>query len=157
MRNARVLGALAGLAAAMVIAGERDARACGGCVTPPTEVESVITDEKMIFSISKDQTTLYDEIEYSGSPSSFAWVLPIKGTVTVGLSADILFSTLESLTATEVVQPTPDCPVSSCYNFTGGTGGSAGSAQGAGGGDGVTVTSPLMGRTHAKLDGLPEY
>jgi MYXO-CTERM domain-containing protein len=141
MRNARVLGALAGLAAAMVIAGERDARACGGCVTPPTEVESVITDEKMIFSISKDQTTLYDEIEYSGSPSSFAWVLPIKGTVTVGLSADILFSTLESLTATEVVQPTPDCPVSSCYNFTGGTGGSAGSAQGAGGGDGVTVTS----------------
>jgi hypothetical protein len=33
-----------------------------------TEAESVITDERMIFSISQDQTTLYDQIEYSGAP-----------------------------------------------------------------------------------------
>jgi hypothetical protein len=112
-RTTKILSAFAGLAAAMGVAGERDALACGGCLTPPPpqgEVESVITDEKMIFSISKDQTTLYDEIEYSGAPSSFAWVLPIKGTVTVGLSADILFSTMEQLTATQVIEPPTDCP-----------------------------------------------
>jgi uncharacterized protein DUF2330 len=108
---------------------------------PPSENESVITDEKMIFSISKDQTTLYDEIHYSGSPSSFAWVLPIKGTVTVGLSADILFETIDQLTATQVVEPTPNCPVPECS--VGEEGGSSGEA-GAGGGDGgssVTVLS----------------
>src|ERR1022692_3044315 len=103
MRNARVLGALVGLALVLAARGEHEARACGGCIPPPTEIESVITDEKMILSISKDQTTLYDEIRYSGAPSSFAWVLPIKGQVTVGLSADILFATMEQLTATQVV------------------------------------------------------
>jgi hypothetical protein len=59
----------------------------------------------MIFSISKDQTTLYDEITYSGKPSSFAWVLPIKGEVEVGLSADILFATIDQLTAATVTAP----------------------------------------------------
>jgi Uncharacterized protein conserved in bacteria (DUF2330) len=143
MRNARALGPLVGLTITMGFVHEREARACGGCIPPPTEIESVITDEKMILSISKDQTTLYDEIQYSGKPSSFAWVLPIKGEVTVGLSADILFSTLEAQTATEVVQPTPNCPPTSCHNFAGpggslqnGSGGSAGT-----GGGGVTVLS----------------
>jgi hypothetical protein len=108
--------ALLGLASAMAasVVVERDASACGGCfvpLPPPNEVESVITDERMIFSISKDQTTLYDQIQYSGAPSSFAWVLPIKGTVTVGLSADITFNLIDqNLTASQVVQPPLDCP-----------------------------------------------
>jgi len=117
MRNVRRLGALVGLASSMawMVAGERDASACGGCIQPApppaeTEVESVITDEKMIFSISQDQTTLYDEIEYSGSPKDFAWVLPVKGTVTVGLSADILFQTINALTATVITSPPTGCP-----------------------------------------------
>ncbi len=117
MRNIRVLGAFVGFVSwmAVIVAGEGDARACGGCIQPApppatTEVESVITDEKMIFSISQDQTTLYDEIEYSGSPADFAWVLPVKGTVTVGLSADILFQTIGTLTATSVTSPPTGCP-----------------------------------------------
>jgi MYXO-CTERM domain-containing protein len=140
----KALVALVGLGVVSAVLGEREARACGGCIPPPAEIESVITDEKMILSISKDQTTLYDEIEYSGAPSSFAWVLPIKGTVTVGLSADIMFSTLESATTTEVLQPTPECPVSSCANlqYPGASGGgSGGSGGGKNGGGGVTVLS----------------
>jgi hypothetical protein len=116
-------------------ASEREARACGGCIPPPAEIESLITDEKMILSISKDQTTLFDEIRYSGSPSSFAWVLPIRGTVTVGLSADVMFTTLDTLTASEVVQPTPNCPAG-CYALGGrgaGAGGSGGPGECAGG------------------------
>jgi hypothetical protein len=116
MRNRQVLVALLGVAAATVasLGVERDASACGGCFTPPpppNEIESVITDERMILSISKDQTTLYDQIEYSGAPSSFAWVLPIKGTVTVGLSADVLFNLIDqTLTASQVVEPPTNCP-----------------------------------------------
>ena len=117
MGNVRALGAFVGVATflATALAWEIDAKACGGCVQPApppavTEAESVITDEQMIFSISQDQTTLYDEIEYSGSPSDFAWILPIKGTVTVGLSADILFQTINGLTATSVTSPPTGCP-----------------------------------------------
>jgi hypothetical protein len=98
----------------------------------------------MIFSISKDQTTLYDEIEYSGSPASFAWVLPIKGTVTVGLSADILFSTMEALTATQVIEPPTNCPPPpTCGNdyFNGTAPQAAGAAGDAGAAATVTVTS----------------
>jgi hypothetical protein len=136
MRNARVLGALVGLAAATAVCAvrENEAAACGGCVQPPvppseTETESVITDEQMMFSISQDQTTLYDEIEYSGSPKDFAWILPIKGTVTVGLSADILFQTISQLTATTVTSPPANCPPApSCYSSGGGFGGCGGGA-----------------------------
>jgi hypothetical protein len=108
-------GVLAAWSAAALAVGTRDARACGGCFTPPpppqiVQTESVITDEKMILSISMEQTTLYDEITYSGSPSSFAWVLPIKGNVTVGLSADILFQTIGQLTTTTVTEPPSNCP-----------------------------------------------
>ncbi len=113
MRNRRWFLGLFGVAAATAASFgvERDASACGGCFTPPNEVESVITDERMIFSISKDQTTLYDQIRYSGSPSSFAWVLPVKGTVTVGLSADIMFNLIDqTLTTSQVVQPPTNCP-----------------------------------------------
>jgi hypothetical protein len=153
MRKTRALGALFGLVGATLLGGlgEREASACGGCFTPPpppTEVESVISDEKMIFSISKDVTTLFDEITYSGSPASFAWVLPIRGTVTVGLSADIMFATMEQLTATQVVEPPTQCPPPpSCGGGGVGCGGSAsGEAFSAGadggarsGGGGVTV------------------
>ena len=114
----RRLGALAGVVLlAWGVSVSRDARACGGCIAappppnpPPNEVDSVITDERMIFSVSKTQTTLYDEINFSGSPSSFAWVLPIKGSATVGLSADILFASLDQLTETQVVAPPLNCP-----------------------------------------------
>jgi hypothetical protein len=103
----------------------------------------VITDEKMARSISMSQTTLYDEISYSGAPSSFAWVLPIKGTVTVGLSADVMFQVLNQLTATEVVEPPTNCPPAPVCNQGGGSVALAGAAatDGESSSDGVTVTS----------------
>ena len=87
------------------MSGEREALACGGCFHPPTLTASDITDERMLLSVSQTQTTLYDQIRYSGSPTSFAWVLPIHGTVQVGLSADILFDSIDSLTATQIQAP----------------------------------------------------
>src|SRR6476646_8402612 len=107
MRNKLILAAVA-MAAALTstYAVERDALACGGCFHPPpspTETPTIVTDHRMILSISKDQSTLYDQIKYQGNPSSFAWVLPISGTVTVGLSSELVFSTLDGITTTSIV------------------------------------------------------
>ena len=104
------VGALA-IASAGFFTGalERDANACGGCFIPQ-ENPTVVTDHRMILSVSKEQSTLYDQIKYSGSPSSFAWVLPISGTVEVGLSADIVFQALDGMTQTQISPPPQNCP-----------------------------------------------
>jgi hypothetical protein len=129
---------LSTLAGALALGFEGDAKACGGCFHPPTQVASDITDERMLLSVSPQQTTLYDQIRYSGNPSSFAWVLPIHGTVDVGLSADVLFDSVDSLTATQIQAPATNCaPPPSC----GSLGGSASASfADEGASPGVTVT-----------------
>src|SRR5262249_17514022 len=88
---------------------------------------------------------LYDQIRYSGSPSSFAWVLPIHGTVDVGLSADVFFSSIDTITATQITPPPRNCPgpPSSCNSSSGGANASAKPSAPSAGADesgGVTVT-----------------
>jgi hypothetical protein len=140
-----------GLAAGSLLlaATARDARACGGCFHPPAPVQdgTVVTDHRMIFAVSPAQTTLYDEIQYQGSPSSFAWVLPIHGPVTVGLSSDVLFAALDQVTQTTIVAPTlPPCPSPTfcdCGGASsgGGTGGDFSLSDGAAAPPPVTVIS----------------
>src|SRR5260370_30413435 len=93
---------ISGAMAALALAGERDAAACGGCFHPPTQTVSDITDERMLLSVSPLQSTLYDQIRYSGSPSSFAWVLPIHGAVHFGPGAEVLFDSLDVFTTTQI-------------------------------------------------------
>lgn len=110
MRSNLAKAALAAIAiTGSILSVEGDARACGGCFIP-TENPTVVTDHRMILSVSKDQSTLYDQIKYAGSPSSFAWVLPISGTVDVGLSSDIVFSALDGMTQTQITPPPQNCP-----------------------------------------------
>ncbi len=140
-RSAFVLGFSVAACALALMGSERDASACGGCFHPPTQVASDITDERMLLSVSTKQTTLYDQIRYQGNPSSFAWVLPIHGTVDVGLSADVLFASLDTLTATTITPPPANCPVppSNCGGF-GSAKNSASPSAGDSEGGGVTVT-----------------
>jgi len=118
------------------IGGQRDAAACGGCFQPPippteTQTATDITDERMLLTVSPQQTTLYDQITYSGNPTTFAWVLPIRGNVTVGLSADVLFDSVDALTATQIISPVRNCPPApSCSGGNGG--GCSDSSEGAG-------------------------
>src|SRR5262249_34836266 len=103
---------LAGIVAAslgMVMIGEKSAAACGGWFASG-ETDSVVTDHGMVLTIASQQTTLYDQIEYSGSPESFAWVLPISGTATVGLSAEVVFDMLDGQTITTINPPPLNCP-----------------------------------------------
>ncbi len=109
--RARAIGLWA--VACAIWAAPEVASACGGCFhqpIPPGQVATDITDERMLLAVSPQQTTLYDQIVYSGTPSSFAWVLPIKGTVTVGLSGDVLFDAVDALTATTIEPPASTCP-----------------------------------------------
>jgi len=123
---------------------EREAAACGGCVVPPNQTASDITDERMLLAVSQQQSTLYDQIRYAGSPESFAWVLPIQGTVDVGLSADVLFSSFDALTATTINPPPVQCPgpPASCAsgrNAPSAAADSTGASSSSGGGGGVQV------------------
>jgi hypothetical protein len=138
----RAVVCIAAIGVLSVASVARDARACGGCFhepPPPNQSGTVVTDHRMIFSVSSQQTTLYDQIKYSGAPSSFAWVLPIRAAVTVGLSSDIVFASLEQSTQTDIVAPIlPSCPSSNC--FCGGGGSS--SSSGGGFSSGASGTPP---------------
>ena len=139
---------------ALGLSHANDASACGGCFHEPDIQQSEITQvtgHKMILSVSKTQTTLWDQVSYMGEPSSFAWVLPIKGIVDVGLSSDALFQNLEIVTQVNVSSPSINCdgpPI--CGDSSFGAGGAGGissgfAATGTGGGPPpVTVTAQAV-------------
>src|SRR5262245_3349549 len=90
----------AALAAAALHTG--DARACGGCFHEDSQTEStVVTAHRMAFSISTTRTILWDQIQYSGSPTGFAWVLPVKSGATIELSSDAWFEALDAATSVQ--------------------------------------------------------
>jgi len=121
MRAFFVAGVMSFVVGLAVLATPGDAAACGGCFHEPPDpmqtVSTVVTDHRMAFTVSKTSTTLYDQIRYMGDPSKFAWVLPISGSVEVGLSADVMFASLDALTQTVLTAPAlPPCPPPpSCY------------------------------------------
>ncbi len=99
----------------------------------------MVTDHRMAFSISTQQTVLWDQIKYSGSPTEFSWVLPVRAGAVVELSHDEWFAALDAMTG-----PVIAAPVSSCNSGGGGTGCGA-SSKAAGfadrGADAVQVVS----------------
>jgi hypothetical protein len=118
----------------------RDAAACGGCFGPAPiqQGESTqVTGHRMVLSVSKTESTLWDQFQYSGNPKEFAWVLPIHGQVGIGLSSDALFEELEQVTAVTISSPTINCPPPPSCGDSFGAGGAG--MGGAGGGSGVSV------------------
>lgn len=126
---------------ALVLSDARDASACGGCFVPPDE-STQVTGHRMLLSVSQTETTLWDQISYSGNPSSFAWILPTKGIVEVGLSSDALFAFVGQATAVTVAPPPLNCPgpPNGCYYPSPEDGFSSG-AGGSNNGGGVTVVA----------------
>lgn len=97
-----------------------EAYACGGCFVPPEE-NTQVTGHRMVLSISKDASTLYDQIEYSGNPEEFGWVLPVKGEVEVTVAPDLFINQLGFDSAVTVVAPPLNCPIYNCPNDFGST------------------------------------
>ena len=85
---------------------ERTAEACGGCFSPPTE-NTVVDAHRMAFALSKTQTVLWDQFNYSGDPKEFAWVLPVRPGTRVELSHDEFIAALEAATQPIIVGPQP--------------------------------------------------
>lgn len=85
-----------------------EADACGACIPPPS-VNTVVTGHRMALSVSPKQTVLWDQIEYSGAPESFAWVLPVKPGAIIQVSSDAFFDTLDAATNTQIFQPQISC------------------------------------------------
>jgi hypothetical protein len=126
-----------------ITADSSDALACGACFHPPPrplQVDStVVTDHRMAFSISPLQTVLWDQIRYSGSPSDFAWVLPVKAGARIELSQDSWLAALDASTQKVILGPVPSCggaPPVQYENSGGGGGGCMGSSSSSAGGAG---------------------
>ena len=91
--------------------------ACGGCFHPPPTdpmmqnmVASVVTDHRMAFSISKTQTVLWDQVQYQGNPTEFAWVLPVHAGAKLELSHDAWLAALDAGTRSIIKSPAYTCP-----------------------------------------------
>jgi hypothetical protein len=95
-------------AAGAGIAADRPAQACGGCFSPPREV-TVVTDHRMAFAVSPQQSVLWDQIEYTGNPKDFSWVLPVKSGTVVQLSSDQWFAALDAVTSPTIASPNRPC------------------------------------------------
>jgi len=103
------------------------ALACGGCFAPPGAVQ-VVTDHRMAFSLSADRTILWDQFRYSGRPSDFSWILPIRNGPDVRIEvADNRFLTaLDNLSAPVLNAPQrPYCESEADSSFLSGARGAA--------------------------------
>jgi hypothetical protein len=124
-----------------------DVHACGGCFVQQSE-NTQVTSHRMALSLSATETTLWDQIVYTGAPQSFSWVLPIRGTVDIGLSSDALFETLDQLTQVTVASPQIQCPPSQCNNgapTSDGDFATGGAASSSGGGGVTVIASEVVG------------
>ena len=149
----RVLTYCAALAAGMLafVSGPRldgvtQAEACGGCFVPPphegAEESTVVTGHRMAMAISMDETVLWDQIEYSGDPEEFSWVLPIKPGAVLEVASDAWFDVLDAATGTVVGEPVVFCDDGGFEGGGSSFGCGCSSADSAGGGDGDTVVPP---------------
>ncbi len=99
------------LALASTLLASNDARACGGCFHVASTTEStVVTAHRMAFALSPTHTVLWDQVQYSGNPASFAWVLPVKPGARIEASTDAWFEALDAATSARVISPSVDCP-----------------------------------------------
>ena len=69
----------------------------------------MVTDHRMAFSISTQQSVLWDQIEYSGNPTDFAWVLPVRSGTIVQASSDAWFAALDAITTPTITGPSRPC------------------------------------------------
>jgi hypothetical protein len=127
------------LSALGALAWSSDARACGGCFAPPVQGNdsgTIVTSHRMALSISPDQTILWDQIQYTGSPAEFAWVLPVKPGARIDVASEAWFDVLDAATGTSVSPPLLECKTPGFFGCSvvpgAGTGFGCGSSEDAG-------------------------
>ena len=79
-----------------------EARAAGGVFTTMADAATThVTEHRVVLSLSDQQTSLWDDLSFTGQPSDFAWVMPVKGSAVVAESAYYLFSALNQSSVVE--------------------------------------------------------
>lgn len=141
----RTLTALSSLfmASAVWLAVPSTTEACGGtfCDAGPTVMPVDQTGENVMFVVADGQVEAHIQIQYTGDPERFAWIVPVMAEPTVEVGSDLLFTELQNSTVPTftVNTRTEDCGLS-------GGGGSSGNSGGGGGGCGATPREePLAG------------
>ncbi|MBK7862071.1 MAG: DUF2330 domain-containing protein [Archangiaceae bacterium] len=87
--------ALAACAVAVVSLHSLEAAACG-CFAAPTVVDPVVqAGERIAFSVDGSKVTAYVQIQYTGSATSFAWLVPVPAVPEVKVGTDELFEVLD--------------------------------------------------------------
>lgn len=112
MRRILWASLLAALSAAPALTWSGDAAACGGCFIQPVQGNdsgTIVTSHRMALSISEDQTILWDQIQYTGSPAGFAWVLPVKPGARIEVGSEAWFDVLDAATGTAISPPRLAC------------------------------------------------
>lgn len=109
------------LALGASLAAPAPAQACGGCfhAPSPTAVQ-VVTDHRMVFSISDRRTILWDQFAFSGRAEEFCWILPVRADAStqVELSDPRFMTAIDAISAPRV-NAAPPVPT----RFCGGGGG----------------------------------
>jgi hypothetical protein len=144
LRSSLVATCALAVASAWLMVDAPEARACGGCFHPPpgpTEVDgTVVTDHRMVLSLSMTQTVLWDQIKYAGTPTGFAWVLPVKPGAVIELSQDSWIASLDAATQTVIQGPGSSCAPAP-VDYEDGNGGGCGSASSEDGAEGFSAGS----------------
>jgi hypothetical protein len=63
----------------------------------------------MALSLSQQRTVLWDQVQYTGDPKDFAWVLPVGPGAVIEEASDAWFESLEAVSATHLASPTVVC------------------------------------------------
>ncbi len=136
------------LSGSLLVAHPGQALACGGCFHPPAPVNmsTVVTGHRMAFAFSSTRTVLWDQIQYSGNPTDFSWVLPVKGDANLEAADDAWFEALEAVSNNVTTPPKLDCYIKSGSGgcSCGSVSDSAGFAQGSIGGGGFLAPGGVI-------------
>src|SRR5215469_9657353 len=79
--------------------------ACGGFFTSGTPLDQNI--ERIIFAVAPSSMTVYEQINYSGSASDFAWVLPVPSMPKLETTPLSTFRNLDQQTVPRFIGPEP--------------------------------------------------
>ena len=101
---------------AVALLAPRAADACGGFFCNASDLIAVEQNQEVIlFQVNGDDTVTVDvEITYTGSPESFAWVVPVSDTPTLNVVPPSTLKLLDAATAPRIIPPYID------YGYGGG-------------------------------------
>ena len=98
---------------AFALVAPNDAQACAGGFSyqqaSTVEKPVTITGHRMAIKIGRDETILWDQMQFTGQPEEFAWIGPVRAGSQLELSDDAFFQSLESKTSVTVAGPVRSC------------------------------------------------